>query len=258
MKKIISQMPSNMLYTALLTSSEPSEIVEKIQSEPRFDEEMDTKRRLLSIGKGQVTVPGFFNFSDCVYLYARSIKFAVNGTSGEFFNSSYTASGTCASNASTVSIMFKDMPVNFTKFELRLSFKKLPDTDWACSDLKVTYSGTVEGATLTNENVDFPKCPVLVTAPKSMSYACGDLKFKLDGATLAFKTFQIQPFAVKAGSFSFAYDCVGFFTTPILTGIFVTALLISIVLGGIMAMMGISTMDRFDDPKGPTIQVPHE
>ena len=62
---------------------------------------MDTKRHLLSVAETQVTVPGFFNFSDCVYLYASSIKFAVNSTSGEFFNSSYTASGKCASNAST-------------------------------------------------------------------------------------------------------------------------------------------------------------
>lgn len=69
---------------------------------------------------------------------------------------------------------------------------------------------------------------------------------------------KVQPFGIKNSRFSGSFDCVGFFTTPILTGLFVTGLLLGIAFGGIIAMMGISTMDRFDDPKGPAIQVPHE
>jgi V-type H+-transporting ATPase S1 subunit len=61
---------------------------------------------------------------------------------------------------------------------------------------------------------------------------------------------QLQPFSIKGGKFSYAYDCVGFFSIPILMGLFTTGLLLMILFFGIMAVFSITTMDRFDDPKG--------
>lgn len=59
----------------------------------------------------------------------------------------------------------------------------------------------------------------------------------------------------KNAVFSDAYDCVGFTSIPIWTGIFVNVLLISILIWALVMIMDINTMDRFDDPKGKTITI---
>ncbi|CAK9807769.1 V-type proton ATPase subunit S1 [Anthophora quadrimaculata] len=56
-------------------------------------------------------------------------------------------------------------------------------------------------------------------------------------------------------TFNDAYDCVGFTTIPIWTGIFVTAILALIMIWGLAMIIDIRTMDRFDDPKGKTITI---
>ena len=62
--------------------------------------------------------------------------------------------------------------------------------------------------------------------------------------------------AIKLGdTFGYPNDCVGFFTITIWSGILTTFLLIGILSFGIIMLMNISTMDRFDDPKGKTITV---
>lgn len=66
----------------------------------------------------------------------------------------------------------------------------------------------------------------------------------------------MQPFNVKNGTFAYAYDCAGFFTIPIFMGLIVVGVLLIILFVGILAMFSLTTMDRFDDPKGPTIHVP--
>lgn len=68
---------------------------------------------------------------------------------------------------------------------------------------------------------------------------------------------QIQPFNSTNHTYAFgdAYDCVGFTTAPIWSGLFVTFILVLIMTFGLTMMMEIKTMDRFDDPKGKTITV---
>jgi V-type H+-transporting ATPase S1 subunit len=48
---------------------------------------------------------------------------------------------------------------------------------------------------------------------------------------------------------------VGFFSIGILSGIFITILLMGIITWGIVMIMNVNTMDRFDDPKGKQITV---
>lgn len=66
---------------------------------------------------------------------------------------------------------------------------------------------------------------------------------------------QVYPTSTEKKVFSDAYDCVGFTTVPIWTGIFVTAILALIMIWGLTMIMDIRTMDRFDDPKGKTITI---
>jgi len=55
--------------------------------------------------------------------------------------------------------------------------------------------------------------------------------------------------------FGRSYDCVGFFSIGILSGWFITILLLGLLTWGIKMVMNVNTMDRFDDPKGKTITV---
>ncbi|KAM3872132.1 V-type proton ATPase subunit S1b [Diretmus argenteus] len=67
---------------------------------------------------------------------------------------------------------------------------------------------------------------------------------------------QIQGFGVGNGTFSYASDCAGFFTAGIWMGLLTSLLMLLILIYGLHMIMQLNTMDRFDDPKGPTISVP--
>ncbi|PIO06986.1 hypothetical protein AB205_0072870 [Aquarana catesbeiana] len=68
--------------------------------------------------------------------------------------------------------------------------------------------------------------------------------------------FQIQGFNVTGLKFSYASDCAGFFSPGIWMGLVTTLLFVFILTYGLHMVMSLKTMDRFDDPKGPSIAVP--
>jgi len=72
-----------------------------------------------------------------------------------------------------------------------------------------------------------------------------------------FTSFQMEyfPFTKDNSKFGRSYDCVGFFSIGIWSGIFVTIILLSILSWGITMVMSVKTMDRFDDPKSKPISV---
>ncbi|KAG7255296.1 hypothetical protein CRUP_005137 [Coryphaenoides rupestris] len=75
---------------------------------------------------------------------------------------------------------------------------------------------------------------------------------------LNFVDFQIQGFGLANGTFDFSYasDCAGFFTPGIWMGLLSTLLMLWILAYGLTMILQVTTMDRFDDPKGPAIYVP--
>ena len=93
----------------------------------------------------------------------------------------------------------------------------------------------------------------------SMKINCG-LLFLLNVSFISDIFFQIQPFFDSDNSshaqFSGdVWDCVPFFTIPIWMGIISTVLLMIILFFGLTMITNITTMDRFDDPKGKTITI---
>ncbi|KAF2879631.1 hypothetical protein ILUMI_26544 [Ignelater luminosus] len=99
-----------------------------------------------------------------------------------------------------------------------------------------------------------------VFAPLEFSYQCYSQAF-YNGSNrhqnLSLPGLQIQPFfnTTNSGKFGYPYDCVGFMSAPIWSGLFVTLILALIMTFGLTMMMDIKTMDRFDDPKGKTITI---
>lgn len=91
------------------------------------------------------------------------------------------------------------------------------------------------------------------------SYRCAQsLSFGNDTRVIRFDDIKIQPFFHNTSGpvvFGDSLNCVGFFSAPIWSGLFVVFILLSITFYGIIMMMDIRTMDRFDDPKGKTITI---
>lgn len=61
---------------------------------------------------------------------------------------------------------------------------------------------------------------------------------------------------MSGGRFSYASDCAGFFSSGIWMGLVTSLLMVLVLTYGLHMIMQLRTMDRFDDPKGPTISVP--
>ncbi|XP_077185746.1 V-type proton ATPase subunit S1 [Paroedura picta] len=106
-----------------------------------------------------------------------------------------------------------------------------------------------------------------ITAPSTYSFSCARVSsFPGSEALLVpsddhrwqvlITDFQIQSYNVTGLRFSYASDCAGFFSPGIWMGLLTTMLLVAIFTYGLHMVMSLKTMDRFDDPKGPTISVP--
>nr|XP_042717315.1 V-type proton ATPase subunit S1 isoform X2 [Chrysemys picta bellii]XP_042717316.1 V-type proton ATPase subunit S1 isoform X2 [Chrysemys picta bellii] len=67
---------------------------------------------------------------------------------------------------------------------------------------------------------------------------------------------QLQGFNVTGLQFSYASDCAGFFAPGTWMGLLTALLLGAIFACGLHMLLGLKTMDRFDDSKGATIAVP--
>ncbi|XP_072759752.1 uncharacterized protein [Anoplolepis gracilipes] len=143
---------------------------------------------------------------------------------------------------------------------LTIKFSNIEDID----DLMLDFSFPVKSMgyyTLEKVNYDIRgKNGVLRTKrdiyfPYNFSYHCSmKTVFVKDLVWLNITDMQVQ-IDHKNATFSDAYDCVGFTSIPIWTGIFVTAILALIMIWALTMIMDIRTMDRFDDPKGKTITI---
>lgn len=102
-----------------------------------------------------------------------------------------------------------------------------------------------------------------VYALSNFSYRCAEnITFRAVNDTklgVSFVNLKVQPFfaTLNASQLEFgdSFNCSGFFSAPIWSGLFVVFIMLLITFYGIMNMMDIRTMDRFDDPKGKTITV---
>ncbi|XP_044745995.1 V-type proton ATPase subunit S1-like [Coccinella septempunctata] len=108
----------------------------------------------------------------------------------------------------------------------------------------------IDNITMDEKSVKYEEIEI----PMNFSYHCSkfELYNKATKQILKIPGFQIQPFKEEQEQqqFGAAFDCVGFVTIPICSGIFVIAILLIILFCGIIAMMDIETPDRFDDPNG--------
>jgi len=143
---------------------------------------------------------------------------------------------------------------------------------WTLSTLNATIVGKYNGVDLPSTSERF-LAPMLMSAPKKMSFHCsrygplylpksaGEKTAQEKSAptfipSIEFLGLQIQPTIRDHNrKFGTSYDCVGFFSIGILSGIFINIFLMAILAWGLVMIMSVKTMDRFDDPKGKPISI---
>lgn len=155
-----------------------------------------------------------------------------------------------------------DYTVESVAFSNATVVARLTSTNQPSIPFTFTFSGGYW--TLTNvsiEHVNGSETQLRVrdiNAPVGFSYQCTNSVFSLRGNPDTFVNLpgmQLQASPLAITRFGDPLYCIGFTTAPIWSGIFVTAILVTIMAIGLSMMMDIKTMDRFDDPKGKTIQI---
>lgn len=129
---------------------------------------------------------------------------------------------------------------------------------WYVKEAKLKYNND-SGSTEANMTRSF-----VSPTPIWQSYSCSRLPpiktidkwLKNDVPSLTFEAFQMEIFRdTNKTGFGYYNDCTGFFTIGIWMFLICAAILLSILGFGIVMLLGINTMDRYDDPKGKTITV---
>nr|XP_033778662.1 V-type proton ATPase subunit S1 isoform X2 [Geotrypetes seraphini] len=255
-------------YTAILTATRPSRASRDISSVG------STGRQLLQVPTAaSATYPplAYPENNPCILFWAKNISLAydkehtVDLTNQTFRSSIVSTEGSTCNNetavlALTYKNIFRGLPVTLT-FRMFNRHYPISGRSWfILNRLEVAFNSSTAFFNASQ-----------VTAPSSYSFHCGLLSnFPGHGSILVpndadsftqlwlvfFEGFQIQGFNVTSGNFSYASDCSGFFSAGIWMGLVTTFLLVFILTYGLHMVMSLKTMDRFDDPKGPSISVP--
>ncbi|ALC47541.1 CG31030 [Drosophila busckii] len=135
---------------------------------------------------------------------------------------------------------------NGEKCTLRFKFSLLRGT-WILRNVEVEYREIK--AVLPAIGNDY----TLPSAPLGFSYRCSSERLlfitpnKNDTRiSLTLNDYQVQPWLSGRNKFGDVYDCVGFTSVPILSGLFVVALLLGILFIGITAMLSMQSPNRFE------------
>ncbi|CAK9807771.1 V-type proton ATPase subunit S1 [Anthophora quadrimaculata] len=159
-------------------------------------------------------------------------------------------------SASNLILLFNGTDANILKHKLVFMFEVKTAGYYTLKTANYSYYTSKN----TSDNEQSLTTNVDIVFPFNFSYHCSqNVIFKKGSTVLNITDLQVQLDAKQivnnTKTFNDAYDCVGFTTIPIWTGIFVTAILALIMIWGLAMIIDIRTMDRFDDPKGKTITI---
>ncbi|XP_077369384.1 V-type proton ATPase subunit S1b [Festucalex cinctus] len=248
----------NVPYTTMYTGDRPSRVI----SSPALKEPA-VGRSLLQAVVPDVRPPVMFNVSGfpCIMLWAQNLNVSISPNEWTDLAADTPSVTNSACNA-TNALLVLSYASGFTlRFAMSQRFYPVSARNWFTLDW-VQLQSTNLTATFVGGRA--------ISAPAEYSFHCGALSSFSQGLLvpnsteqsvadwrLNFIDFQIQGFGLSNGTdFSYASDCAGFFTAGIWMGLLSSLLLLAIFVYGLHMIMQLNTMDRFDDPKGPSISVP--
>ncbi|XP_028824776.1 V-type proton ATPase subunit S1-like [Denticeps clupeoides] len=257
-------------FTAVYTGLKPSRMMENLPVDVE-----SVGRTLLQAPAQDITTkaPVIFNGTQgpCIMLWAEqlNVSFLRNQQWSEWvdlgpltFNNSVSLAGSvCNETVSRLVLNYANV-LSFNSlsltFDMSRKFFPVSARNWSTLDqLEILYDQQL--ATFIGRNI---------YSPAEYSYHCQRVSNTRDPLLfpwntsdssnqwrITFTDFQIQGFNVT-GSFSYASDCASFFSPGIWMGLVTSLVLVLILTYGLHMIMQLRTMDRFDDPKGPSITVP--
>lgn len=260
--KVLSIMRvQSVPYIAIYTGLKPSRVIDELSAGQLIG------RSLLQAPEEMVKPPLVFNVTEgnpCIMLWAQNLSVSFGG--GEWVNLADfipTMTGSlCNTSNSQLVLSYASVPVySSVSLTFIMSQRLYPVSarNWFTLD-SVVVVGQSETARFNGsrgiyapaeysfhcQSVSSFQSPLLIPAGVNVQWR------------LNFIDFQIQGFNILNGTtdFSYASDCAGFFTPAIWMGLIITLLMLLILTYGLHMIMQLHTMDRFDDPKGPSISVP--
>ncbi|XP_008286051.1 V-type proton ATPase subunit S1b [Stegastes partitus] len=256
--KVLSIMKAkDVPYTAIYTGLQPSRVISEasVLNQP-------VGRSLLQAAAPVVNPPIMFNQSEgpCIMLWAQNLNVSLSSTSEWIDLASQTPSLTGSTCNGSNSLLVLSYAAGYTlRFAMTQRFYPVSARNWFSLD---SVQLQVNGSTASFIGRRG------IYAPAEYSFHCQSVTSFQDALLLPnttdqpqwrlnFVNFQIQGFGLTNGAnFSYASDCAGFFTAGIWMGLLTSLLMLLIFVYGLHMIMQLNTMDRFDDPKGPSISVP--
>jgi V-type H+-transporting ATPase S1 subunit len=267
----------NRRFTAIYTALRSNQGAEQ-------DTKVSLPRRQLLAPVAPETLPyngsAFFNISNTIYMYSGGIavSFSDKPENQTWLNLEHLEANeaesfcddnsTTSTNKSCTLFLTYNSSVSsvqtISDISFRFEFVRSGDLDpgyWIIDRFLMTYMNGSDQSTPVQAEMDLSV--MTDWTPVGLSYSCSQVdQVKPRNTTaegskvfLMFQHFQIQAYGVTEDHFGHYNDCQGFFSIGIWMAIICIAVLIAIVLFGIIMLSSITTMDRYDDPKGKTIMV---
>ncbi|XP_051282306.1 V-type proton ATPase subunit S1 [Dicentrarchus labrax] len=258
--KVLSIMKAkNVPYTAMYTGLQPSRVI----SETSMSNQA-VGRSLLQAVVPNVKPPIMFNGTGgpCIMLWALNLNVSLSSTLAWIDLAAQTPSLTGSVCNTTNSRLVLSYESGFVlSFFMSQRLYPVSARNWFTLDSVQLQSSGLTATFIGSRGI---------YAPAEYSFHCQSVSSFQDTLLvpnntnqntsqwrLNFIDFQIQGFGLANGTnFSYASDCAGFFTPGIWMGLLTSLLMLYIFVYGLHMIMRLNTMDRFDDPKGPSISVP--
>ncbi|XP_022045516.1 V-type proton ATPase subunit S1b [Acanthochromis polyacanthus] len=258
MGKVLNVMKAtDVPYTAIYTGLQPSRVISEasVPNQP-------VGRSLLQAPANVTSVmPIVFNpSSPCIMLWAQNLSVSVStGSWTDLAADEPSLEGSmCNETDSLLVLTYSSGYV--LRFAMSKRFYPVSARNWSTVDaVQLQWNGQTASFSGTRN----------IYAPAEYSFHCQSVTNFRDALLvpasgqntsewrLNFVDFQIQGFGLTNGTnFSYASDCAGFFSAGIWMGLLTSLLMLLIFVYGLHMIMQLNTMDRFDDPKGPSISVP--
>ncbi|XP_061591159.1 V-type proton ATPase subunit S1b [Cololabis saira] len=260
MEKVSSSVKTrDVPFTAIYTGLQPSRVISET-SVPK----QQVGRSLLQAVDPVVKAPIMFNSSagPCIMLWAQNLNVSLSPSAGWVNLAAETPSMTGSMCNSSNSLLVLSYASGYTlSFAMSQRFYSVSARNWFTLDSVQLQANGLTESFVGRRNI---------SAPAEYSFHCQSVNTFREGLLvprdsnqnssqwrLNFVDFQIQGFGLANGTnFSYASDCAGFFTAGIWMGLLTSLLMLLIFVYGLHMIMQLNTMDRFDDPKGPSISVP--
>ncbi|KAK5864029.1 hypothetical protein PBY51_001006 [Eleginops maclovinus] len=247
-------------YTAMYTGLQPSRVISEMSMSNQH-----AGRSLLQSVEATVKEPIMFNVSGntCIMLWAQNLNISLTGDNWIDLATQTPSLDGSICNSSYSLLVLAYPSGHILRFSMSQRFYSVSARNWFTLDSVQLQLNDLSASFIGRR---------AIYAPAEYSFHCQSVTSFRDTLLvpnntnqnttqwrLNFIDFQIQGFGLANGTnFSYASDCAGFFTAGIWMGLITSLLMLWIFVYGLHMIMQLNTMDRFDDPKGPSISVPQK